>query len=466
VSNGPGLPTGPKRQVESKLALQVRRRRVIEDAWLAIKRNARTSKSKDTRDEIAAFEGDLTSNLRRLSRELQQRRFVFPPARGVKIPKDKKNKSSFRPLVVAKVESRIVQRAVHDVLVSVPAIQKFVHTPYSFGGIKKKKDDDLAAVPAAIRTVLDAIGAGSRFVIRSDIEKFFTRIPKSIVTEIVAKAVADDEFTELFSRAIAVELENMAQLREHAKAFPIEDIGVAQGNSLSPLLGNLFLFDFDSELNTRPDVRCIRYIDDFIILAPTKELAENAFAKAKRMLDKLGMSVSPDTHKTQRAAIEEGFAFLGIDLSNGFIRPIKKAQERLLESVELTLKESRLSFREHSKTGELPYARSLLGSLRKVAGVMQGWGKHYRFCNDSACFERLDRRVEILIREYLSAYREERATTDDAGRWRLLGIEALAQIERNPFVWPKKVDNLSHSRDGNSVLPGAPRPIGISDLLT
>jgi RNA-directed DNA polymerase len=173
---------------------------VIEDAWLAIKRNARTSKSKDTRDEIAAFEANLTSNLRRLSRELQQNRFVFPPARGVKIPKDKKNKSGFRPLVVAKVESRIVQRAVHDVLVSVPAIEKFVHTPYSFGGIKKKKDDDLAAVPAAIRAVLDAIGAGCKFVIRSDTEKFFTRIPKSIVTEIVAKAVADDEFTELFSR--------------------------------------------------------------------------------------------------------------------------------------------------------------------------------------------------------------------------------------------------------------------------
>jgi RNA-directed DNA polymerase len=376
---------------------------VIEDAWLAIKRNARISKSEDTRDEIAAFEANLTSNLRRLSRELQQNKFVFPPARGVKIPKDEKNKSSFRPLVVAKVESRIVQRAVHDVLLSVPAIQKFLHTPYSFGGIKKKKDDDLAAVPAAIRALLDAIGAGCKFVIRSDIEKFFTRIPKSVVTGIVAKSVADDEFTELFSRSIAVELENMAQLRDHANAFPIEDIGVAQGNSLSPLLGNLFLFDFDFALNMRPDVRCIRYIDDFIILAPRKELAENAFAKAKRILEKLGMSVSPDENKTQRAAIEAGFEFLGIDLSNGFIRPTRKAQERLIGSVELTLKESRIAFREHDKTGELPHARSVLGSLGKVAGVMHGWGKHYRFCNDSACFQRLDQRVETLIRDYLVA---------------------------------------------------------------
>lgn len=420
--------------MESKLALQVRRRRVIDDAWSAIKRNARTSKSEETKKEIAAFEANLATNLRRLSRELQQNKFIFPPARGIKIPKDKKDKSSFRPLVVAKVESRIVQRAVHDVLLSVPAIQRFVSTPYSFGGIKKKRDDEMAAVPAAVQAVLNAIGNGCRFVVRSDIAKFFTRIPKSAVTEIVARAVEDAEFVDLFKRAIAVELENMAQLREHVNAFPIEDIGVAQGNSLSPLLGNLLLYDFDAELNKRPDVRCIRYIDDFIVLAPTKELAENTFAKAVHMLKQLGMSASLE--KTKRAPVGEGFEFLGIHLSDGFISPSTKAQERMLESIESKPRESREAFRQHRKTADLAASLSLLGSLDKVRGVMQGWGKHYRFCNDSRCFERLDQRVGELIIAYLAVYREERDRTNNSGRWRLLGIEALAQIKRDPFVWP------------------------------
>ena len=423
--------------MELRLALQVRTTKVIDEAWRAIKRNARTSKSEVTRNEIAAFEADLSKNLRRIRRQLQQKKFVFPAAHGIKIPKGKNDKSGFRPLVVAKVESRIVQRAVHDVLVSVPAIQKFVRTPYSFGGIKKKEDDELAAVPAAIQAVLDAIGGGGRFIIRADIEKFFTRIPKSAVTEIVANSVDDNELIDLFTRAIAVELENMAQLREHATAFPIEDIGVAQGNSLSPLLGNLFLYDFDLELNKRPDVRCIRYIDDFIILAPDRGIAENTFARAQHMLAKLGMSIS--SGKTQRATIDEGFEFLGIDLSNGFIRPSKKAQKRVLASVDATLIDSRKAFREHAKTGELAHRLSLLETLQKVAGVMQGWGKHYRFCNDMLCFERLDREVQSLIRTYLAVYREEWGKTDDAGRWRLVGIEALAQIERKPFIWPKKI---------------------------
>ena len=270
--------------MKSKLARQVRKKRVIEEAWRAIKRNARTSKSQDTKIEIDSFEADLSTNIDRLIRQLREKKFDFPPARGVKIPKGKKDKSNFRPLVVTNVESRIVQRAIHEVLLSVPTIQKFVHTPHSFGGVKKQKEDDMAAVPAAIKAVLEAIGAGAKHVIRSDITKFFTCIPKSKVTAIISDAVADAEFVDLFKRAIAVELENMAQLREHARAFPIEDIGVAQGNSLSPLLGNLFLYDFDLELNGRPDVRCIRYIDDFIILGPNKEVVHNTFAKAEHLL--------------------------------------------------------------------------------------------------------------------------------------------------------------------------------------
>lgn len=73
---------------------------------------------------------------------------------------------------------------------------------------------------------------------------------------------------------------------------------------------------------------------------------------------------------------------------------------------------------------------------------MQRWGKHYQFCNDTECFKRLDQHVGTLIRDYFAIYREEREKTDDAGCWRLLGIEALTQIEREPFVWPKKSNSV------------------------
>lgn len=210
----------------------------------------------------------------------------------------------------------------------------------------------MAAVPAAIQAVLHAIGSGADYIIRSDIMSFFTRISKSAVTEIIAKAVSDDaEFMGLFTKAITVELENMAQLRGAAKAFPIEDVGVAQGNSLSPLLGNIILFGFDRELNKHNDVRCIRYIDDFIILAPSKSVAENTYAKARSLLAKLGMETS--AAKTQKASVEGGFEFLGIDICNGLIRPGKKSRERMLGSIEKSLNESTRAFRENKASGGL-----------------------------------------------------------------------------------------------------------------
>jgi hypothetical protein len=136
--------------------------------------------------------------------------------------------------------------------------------------------------------------------------------------------------------------------------------------------------------------------------------------------------------------VEDKFEFLGIEFSNGFIRPCKKAQERFINSIRSTLLKSQMAFRGSKETGQIDNPLSLLETLGKVRGMMQGWGKHYRFCNDTKCFENLDHLVGALIRDYLAVYREVREKTGEAGRWRLLGIEALAQIERKPFIWPKK----------------------------
>lgn len=425
--------------MKSKLTLQVRRGKTLRGAWLAIRRNSRTSKSEDTKNEVAAFEAKSDTNLKRLSAELQKGAFVFPPAKGIKVPKDKGSKSSFRPLVVAKVEARIVQRVIHDVLVTVPEIERFIRTPYSFGGIKKK-DDELTAVPAAVQAVLEAIGNGAKFMVKSDITGFFTKIPKSSAIKIVSEAVDDAEFVALFSKAITIELENMAQLRGSAKMFPIEDIGVAQGNSLSPLLGNILLYEFDRELNKDSDVRCIRYIDDFIILGPSQHIMQNKYSKALHLLRQFDMNTSHAKTKESRA--DQVFNFLGIEFANGFLRPAVGSRAKMIDSVDKALLESITAFRQSRDTKVLNRSMSLLRTLDKVNGIMQGWAKHYRFCNDGECLRQIDNMISDRIGKYLSMYRDERSKSDDVMRWKLLGIEATAQVERFPFSWPKSKEAL------------------------
>jgi len=315
----------------SKLVKRVQSIRELERAWRAIQENARSSKSDNVRREVEKFAENSGRRVHSICARLARGSFKFMPAKGIPIPKTdndgKRSKTSFRPIVLAPLESRIVQRSILEVLMSHKAMQKYVNTPHSFGGVRRQKGKEIAAVPAAVYAVLQAIGGrgqqlggGAKFVALADISKFFTRIPKTAVRNIISSAIEDNEFMALFDEAVKVELSNMAELREKAAQFPVEDIGVAQGNSLSPLLGNILLFEFDALMN-EGDCRCIRYIDDFIILAPTKKAAAARLKKAKRLLGALQMELSPEKSSKEPSPVDAPFVFLGIEFANGFIRP-------------------------------------------------------------------------------------------------------------------------------------------------
>jgi RNA-directed DNA polymerase len=421
---------------------KVRGVRHLERAWHVIQENARSSKSEEVKKEIEVFRENASRNLRSLSARLTRGTFKFPPAKGIPIPKSdkdgKKSKTKLRPIVLANVESRVIQRAILDVLLEIPELQKYIHTPHSFGGIRKTSDDGLAAVPAAIKAVLTAIQEGAAFVASADIASFFTRIPKSVVTNIVANAVQDATFMELFRNAIHVELSNMADLREKADAFPIGDIGVAQGNSLSPLLGNIILFEFDRQMNVG-DCCCIRYIDDFIILAPTRAAAKARIKKSISLLTSHKMELSKEKSLKEPVSVVDSFEFLGIEMSNGFIRPAPKAQSKHLNALRAIFGESSKVILEHKAGTKFQRENSLVATLRRVDGVVQGWGKHYRFCNDSSVFKNLDRKTSEMIIQFIGVYSKAIKKLGEDERRKLLGVGRLADIELKSFTWPVSI---------------------------
>jgi RNA-directed DNA polymerase len=330
--------------VFSKLRKAVHKSGNLEDAWRVIYRNGRYSNSDDVRHAIEKFAENPSSKLRNIQHRLSRGTFDFGQARGAPIQKrDGKGKRTgkIRPIVIANLEARIVQRALLNVLVEIPALLPFVNTPHSFGGLRKVPSNEpkLEAVPAATKAVLDEIRGGARWVAAADITGFFTKISKSTVTGIIRNAVNDDDLMELLEAAIKVELENLSALQKFADQFPIEDIGVAQGNSLSPLLGNILLAAFDTKMN-EGDCRCIRYIDDFIILAPTKKAADARLRKAEKLLEQFDMVLSPEKSAKQGQNVRIGFEFLGIEISPGYVRPAKKARTKFLNSIEAQLNAS------------------------------------------------------------------------------------------------------------------------------
>lgn len=435
----------------TNLIRKVRSLKSLEAAWRTVRSNGFTSKSLEVQKEVRQFDDDAYGKLRSLQARLVHNSFQFPPARGVPIPKA--NKKDIRPIIVADVESRIVQRAILNTMQSIEALRSFFRNPNSFGGIKRGENNELAAVPAAIKSVLHAIGAGGSYVVCADISAFFTCISKSAVTDLITPAVGDPEFMELFRRAISVELSNLTALRKLASRFPTEDIGVAQGSALSPMLGNIILAEFDRLMND-DDCWCRRYIDDFIVLGPSQASVMKKLRLAKSILGNLGMQLSLEKTSRQAISVARGFEFLGIEFNNGFIRPASKARTKFLADLRDTFATGRKALVAYQNGQPLPKSAALLGTLKRVDGVIQGWGKHYRFCNDERCFRNLDTEVGQLIREYLGLYGDTRRDTGPDKAAPMLGVELLGAQERTPFAWPKpsaKAGNASRRSGGTRI---------------
>ena len=426
--------------MSSKLLSKLQSHKTLERAWRVIEENARTSRSVPVREEVEKFQENQSTGIRSISSRLSKGTFKFEAAMGIPIDKSGKKKGSgprkIRPIVLAPLKSRIVQRAIHDVLVSLPAVRAFMLTPHSFGGIGKEEDDELAAVPAAIQAVLDSIAGGARFVAYADISEFFTRIPKRAVSQIVAGAVNDENFMHIFDQAITVELANLASLKEHASKFPTHEIGVAQGNSLSPLLGNLLLYDFDASMN-KGDCRCIRYIDDFIILAPTARAAQARLKKASALLEKFNMSLSAAKSSKEPIPANSSIEFLGIEINNGLLRPTKKAQASITDDVRSVFALSTKAILSYRGDTSFDKSCSLLTTLRRIDSILQGWGKHYRFCNDTDVFRNIDSVVSEEISKYLGVYSNTKKRSPSEAKRHLLGVQLLSAIELSPLKWGK-----------------------------
>ena len=422
-----------------KLKKFVQSKKALFNAWRVIQINAQTSTSLDVRAEVDQFAADPQKNINKLSGQLSYGSFRFAQAKGIPVAKKKADGSKsakFRPLVLAPLRSRIVQRAILDALETVSVLKPYFQNPHSFGGIKKQ-DGDLAAVPAAVKAVLAAIGNGATHVAFADIRAFFTKIPRDTVTNIIEKVIEDSEFINLFKSAISLELSNMAELKEKANAFPIEAIGVAQGNSLSPLLGNILLHDFDQRMNAG-DCVCIRYIDDFIILAPSAKAANARMRRAIEILKVFDMTLSEEKSIREPLLTSDKFDWLGIEFNNGFIRPSSKAIDKLKLNVRKRFEESAKAMRDTKSGEKIPRKHSAIATLHRIDSIIRGWGKHYRFCNDKDLFARTDKEMADLVKGFLGEYSAIKKRRDQEDAASLLGIGELARQELKPLTWPSK----------------------------
>jgi len=224
---------------------------MLRTAFYAIKRDAAPGVDGMTWE---TYGQDLDRRIEDLHTRVQAGAYRALPSRRSYIPKEDGTR---RPLAVAALEDKIVQRATAAVL-NVIYEEDFLGFSYGFRPGRSQHD------------ALDAllVGISSRkvnFILDADIRSFFTEVSQEWVVRFLEHRIGDKRILRLVQKWLR------AGVLEDG-AITIEENGTGQGSVISPLLANVYLhyvFDLWAERWRRRkatgDVIMVRYADDIVV---------------------------------------------------------------------------------------------------------------------------------------------------------------------------------------------------------
>jgi RNA-directed DNA polymerase len=256
----------------------------LERAFRRLRRNAAVGVDGVT---VEMYGEQLAANLQALRARMKAGQYRHQPIRRVNIPKEN---GSTRPIGVSTVEDKIVQGALRDVLEAIYE-QDFMSCSYGFRPGRSAHD--------AIRELHGRMMAReANYIVEADIVSFFDSIDRTMLMEMLRERIADETLMRLVGKCLHVGILDGATYVE-------PDEGTAQGSSLSPLLGNVFLhhvLDAWFEQHVRPTLNgrsaLVRYADDFVLCFELEEDARRVWTLLEARFG--GYNLTLHAKKTRR----------------------------------------------------------------------------------------------------------------------------------------------------------------------
>jgi RNA-directed DNA polymerase len=229
-----------------------------------------------------AYGQDLRANLEDLLRRARSGAYRASPSRRVYIPKAD---GRLRPLGIASLEDKVLQRAACEVL---NAIYETDFRGFSCGFRPGRGQHD--ALDAL------AVGPGKRvnWVLDADIRGFFGHLDREWRMKFLRHRIADERILRLVMKWLTAGVIGNGQWSGSGE-------GTMQGGSLSPLLANVYLHyvldlwaDWWRKTHARGNMIIVRFADDFIVGFQHQDDAERFLAELRGRLAKFALELHPD----------------------------------------------------------------------------------------------------------------------------------------------------------------------------
>ena len=255
-------------------------------AYLALKRKAAAGVDGVTWNDYGQ---DLEGNLADLHARVHRATYRAKPSRRVHIPKPDGRQ---RPLGIAALEDKVLQRAVVEVLNAIYEID-FLGFSYGFRPGRNQHHALDALATAISRKKLN-------WVLDADIRGFFDAIDHGWMAKFVEHRIADKRIVRLIQQWLT------AGVLEDGN-WSVTQEGTPQGATISPLLANVFLhYVLDLWVQSwrkrvaRGEVIVVRYADDFVMGFQHEADAVRFRADLQQRLERFGLEVHPDKTRLLR----------------------------------------------------------------------------------------------------------------------------------------------------------------------